>query len=321
MPHSSVRLRSLGLACLIAARLMAQSGYRNTDAGRPLRIEDATPIERFGIELQFPSFRLERFQPNVQRSQLEPRLSFGILPRTELEMRAPIVYREGNSVAKSGLAGLGVGMTRNFNDETPSLPAFAANAEVVLPAGAAATSPATIAVRALMTRTTSFARLHVNAAYGTYNLVSYPPIAGNPTCTTNCGGVIFVPINDGPCEVEPADAGTLMPPAHWLYSPIQRQTVPTLPDLTQFATVRQGRRLLVGVAGDHTFPLASTMIAADLYVERFSLSTQPADWSAEFGARHQLGPQVVVDAAVGRRFTGASQSWYFSLGSSFTVAT
>jgi len=315
-----LRLRLIGCACLPAAQLVAQSGYRNTEAGRPVRIEDAAPTERFGIEFQFPSFRLERLQSHVQRSQIEPRLSFGILPRTELEIRAPIVFREGASLATSGLAGIGVGVMRNFNDETPSLPAFAASAEVLLPAGGAATSPGTLAVRALATRTLSFARVHVNAAYGTYNLISYPAVAGNPSCTQNCGGITFVPINDGPCELEPADGGIVVPPALPLLPAFRRQTVPTLPDLTKLATVRQGRRLLVGVAGDHSFALWSTMVAADLFVERFSLSTSPADWTAELGARHQLGPQMVFDAAVGRRFTGASQAWFFSVGSSFTFS-
>jgi hypothetical protein len=324
MSTSFLRPRVVGLACLVAAPLTAQSDYRNTDAGRPVRIEDAVPTERFGIEFHFPSFRLERFRPNVQRSQIEPRVSFGIVPRTELEFRAPIVFREGASLAKSGLAGLGVGMMRNFNDETPSLPALAASAEVVLPAGAAATSPGTFAVRALATRTLAFARVHFNAAYGTYNLISYPSVAGSPSgtpgCTQNCGGITFVPINDGPCELEPADGGVFIPPALSLVSAFRRQVVPVVPDLTQLATVKQGRRLLLGVAGDHSFPLASTMVAADLFVERFSLSTSPADWTAELGARHQLGPQMVFDAAVGRRFTGASQAWFFTFGSSFTFS-
>jgi len=285
-----------------------------------VRIEDASTTERFGIEFQFPSFRLERLQPNVQRSQVEPRLSFGVLPRTEIEIRAPFVYRQGASIAKSGLAGIGVGVMRNFNDETPSRPALAASAEALLPAGAAATSPATWAVRALMTRTFSPGRLHFNAAYGTYNLLLYPAVAGDPSCTQNCGGITFVPINDGPCEVEPADGGVLVPSSLPLFLLGPRQVVPTLPDLAKLATVKQGRRLQVGLAADHSFPLSSTMIAADVFVERFSLSTSPADWTAELGARHQLSPQVVLDAAVGRRFTGASQSWFVSVGTAFTFS-
>jgi hypothetical protein len=306
--------RVIAFACVVLSLPAgAQSDYRNTDSGRPLRIEDAESIEFRGLEFQFAPFRLERPRPGIDRWQLEPRLSFGILPRTELELRAPIVYREPGTYPRGGLAGLGVGMQRNVNDETPSLPSFALSGEYVVPAGGASTKPGSWVVRGAATRTFTPGRLHFNAAYGTYNLIVYPPIAGTPTCT-NCG-VTFVPINDGPCQVEPADAGTL-DAAYAVHSP--QVIVPTLPDLARLATIRQGRRLLLGLAGDHTFPLWSTMLAADLFVERFSLSTSPADWTWEVGARHQVSPRVIFDVGVGRRFTGASQAWTGTVGTSYS---
>jgi hypothetical protein len=62
------------------------------------------------------------------------------------------------------------------------------------------------------------------------------------------------------------------------------------------------------------------MFAADLFVERFSLSTSPADWTAEVGARHQLSPRVIFDLGVGWRFTGASPSWIATVGTSYSFA-
>src|SRR5579862_6997927 len=145
----------LAFSVLALASGASAQDYRNTDSGHPIRLEDAIPLERYGLEFQFPSFRIEQLTQNVQRTQIEPRLSFGLLPRTELELRAPIVYRQGASVAASGLAGLGVSLLRNFNDETPTLPAFAVGFDGVIPAGAATTSPATFALRALATKSVS----------------------------------------------------------------------------------------------------------------------------------------------------------------------
>jgi soluble P-type ATPase len=317
-PQMAMISRAIALACVVVGLpAFAQSEYRNTDSGRPLRIEDAESIEFRALEFQFAPFRLERPRAGIDRWQFEPRLSYGLLPRTELELRAPIVYREPGAYPRGGLAGLGIGMQRNFNDETPSLPSFALSGEYVIPAGGASTKPGNWVVRGAATRTFAPGRLHFNAAYGTYNLIVYPTIPSAPGCTQNCGGVTFIPLNDGPCEVEPPDPGTLdaPPPAR------PSRLFQTLPDVAALATVRQGRRLLVGLGGDHTFPLWSTLFAADLFVERFSLSTNPADWTWEVGARHQVTPRVILDVGVGRRFTGASPSWIGTVGTSYSFAT
>ena len=314
-PQMAMMSGAIALACVVVGLpAFAQSEYRNTDSGRPLRIEDAESIEFRALEFQFAPFRLERPRAGIDRWQFEPRLSYGILPRTELELRAPIVYREPGAYSRGGLAGLGVGMQRNFNDETPSLPSFALSGEYVIPAGGASTNPGNWVIRGAATRTFTPGRLHFNAAYGTYNLIVYPSGAGTPGCQ-NCG-ITRIPINDGPCEVLPEDVGILA-----AESPARSpQIVPAPPDGTALATVRQGRRLLLGLAGDHTFPLWSTMFAADLFVERFSLSTSPADWTAEVGARHQVTPRVIFDVGVGRRFTGASPSWIGTVGTSYSFS-
>jgi hypothetical protein len=292
----------------------AQSDYRNTDSGRPLRIEDAEATERYALEFSFAPFRLERPRAGIERWQYEPRLSYGIFPRTEIELRAPIVYRELGASPRSGLAGLGIGVFRNINSETPSLPSFALGGEYVVPAGGAATKPGSWVVRGAATRSFLLGRVHVNAAYGSYNSIAVP--APSSTCTQNCGGITFIPINDGPCELEPGDGGRLQSAS--LMAPMDQLTPPPT---AQQPTITTGRRLLVGIAGDHSFPLWSTMIGADVFVERFSLSTSPADWSAELGARHQVTPRVVFDVGVGRRFTGTSPSWFATVGSSYSFTT
>jgi hypothetical protein len=48
-----------------AAPLAAQTDYYNTDAGRPVLIEDAYPTERYAFELQLAPLRLERVSGGV----------------------------------------------------------------------------------------------------------------------------------------------------------------------------------------------------------------------------------------------------------------
>jgi hypothetical protein len=304
------------LACLLSVKAAAQSDYRNTDSGRPVRIEDALPVERHSLEWQFAPFKLERLQANVDRWQFEPRVTYGILPRTELELRAPFVYRERTAMPRGGLAGLGVGFLRNFNNETPPWPALALSGEVLLPVGGATTKPATWVARVAATRTVAFGRVHFNVAYGTYNQVVYPDVAGSPGCTQNCGFETFPPIADGPCSLEPRGVDPVPAP-----QPSFQQFVAPPDLIAKLTSVKQGRRLLAGIAADHSLPLWSTLVVGDLFVERFSMSTQSADWSAEVGLRHQVSPRVTIDAGLGRRFTGSSRAWFATVGSSYTMAT
>ena len=45
---------------LASMRADAQTDYYNTDAGRPVTVEDAFPVERYAFELQAAPLRLER---------------------------------------------------------------------------------------------------------------------------------------------------------------------------------------------------------------------------------------------------------------------
>jgi hypothetical protein len=307
-------LAILAAVLLSAACVSAQTDYRNTDSGRPIRVEDTEPIEWKALEFQFTPLKLERLSPNISRWQLEPRVSYGILPRTELEIRAPIVYREATVSPRGGLSGFDVDLLRNINDETPSLPSFAVGAESVFPAGPASTRLTTWAVRALATRTFALVRVHVNAAYGTYNAIVYPVFPPPAGCTSQCGTTTLPPITDSPCDVDPADPPAISPPSRQFIEP-----TPGL--LARLATVTQGHRLYAGLGADHSFSLWSTIVMADVLMERFSGSTSPADWTAELGARHQVTPRLVFDVGGGRRFTGASPEWFATVGTSYTVPT
>src|SRR4029450_7705059 len=96
------------VCCLIGSRLAAQTDYHNTDAGRPLRVEDATPTERFALDFHFPTARVERLDAGATRVRVEPAVSYGILPRTALEMRAAFVFRESEAITRAGMSGVGI---------------------------------------------------------------------------------------------------------------------------------------------------------------------------------------------------------------------
>ena len=55
---------AVALAALLAAVLGAPAGgqthYYNLDAGRPTRVEDALPTERYGLDVHLAALRLER---------------------------------------------------------------------------------------------------------------------------------------------------------------------------------------------------------------------------------------------------------------------
>src|SRR5688572_25020887 len=82
-----------GAAVLVATTpAAAQTDYYNTDAGRPLQIEDAYAVERRAFEIQVAPLRLERSRDGVYNWGVEPELAFGVLPRTQIEIGFPFAF-------------------------------------------------------------------------------------------------------------------------------------------------------------------------------------------------------------------------------------
>lgn len=143
----------------------AQTDYYNTDAGRPLTIEDATATERYAFELQLAPLRLDRTRGGIYQWAVEPELAYGILPRTQLEIGAPLAYFDaGRGVRKSGLAGIDISVLHNLNVET-SIPALAISGDVLLPVGPLGPDKAVFSAKGIATRTFPWARFHLNAKY------------------------------------------------------------------------------------------------------------------------------------------------------------
>jgi hypothetical protein len=151
---------------VVPALAAAQTDFYNTDAGRPVRIEDAYPTERYAFELQIAPLRLERARGGTYNWGFEPELTYGILPRTHLEVGAPLAYTDlGGSGKRAGLAGIDISVLHNLNIESRTLPAFGVLGEVLVPAGGLGPDKAYPSVKAIATRTYRWARFHVNGQY------------------------------------------------------------------------------------------------------------------------------------------------------------
>jgi len=163
--HARIAVRAaallLGLSAMPAA---AQTDFYNTDAGRPLQIEDALPVERRAFELQAAPLRLERSRSGIYHWGIEPEFAYGILPRTYIEVGVPFAFIDAGGEQTAGLSGVELTAFHNLNVET-SIPALAVAASVRLPVGALAADEAYTSVKGIMTRTFTWARFHVNGEY------------------------------------------------------------------------------------------------------------------------------------------------------------
>jgi hypothetical protein len=299
---TSAAWRALMVAALVTTPfqvLSAQTDFLNTDAGRPLQLEDALAVEWRAVEVQFAPFSLERHRNNQWQLGLEPELSLGILPRTHLSIGLPIVSLP-NTVAPqfelfsaagsargaksalrpafdvlvdpslpsagqiNGLAGVHVGLFHQLNVET-SLPALAIRGDVLLPVGPFGPSQAIPSLTGIVTRTLSAlgpVRVHANAtvSFGT--------------------------------DADPND-GRLV-----------AEDVP---------------RWRAGMSMDRAFALQSTLVAIEAVAQRGRLNTDDVLWRAGVGVRHQFSPRLVLDIGAGRQLNGPDAHWSFTLGSAVAL--
>ncbi len=151
---------------LTASSLAAQTDYYNTDAGRPVQIEDAYATERYAFELKLAPVRLERGLGGVYNFGVEPEIAYGILPRTHVEIGLPVAYVDlGGGGSRSGVAGVELSAFHNLNVETRTLPALGLRADVLLPVGPLGPEKVYTSLKSIATRTFSFARFHLNGQY------------------------------------------------------------------------------------------------------------------------------------------------------------
>lgn len=307
-PHLAIA----ALCCLAAIGRVAdaQSGYYNVDAGRPTRIEDATPAARYELELQIAPARFERMATGVKRWRLEPKLAYGVAPFTELEIRAPylIVDVPDAENIREGIGGVAVGAMHALTIERGAWPALALAAEWIAPAGSLGADIGSYSVKGVMTRTFPALRTHLNIAYGTYSTRLNPcaqPRAINVPAPPGCppGPVPF----DPPCDRIPG-VDALCGAA----AVAMRQQVDAF-DVTRSV----GMRWMTGIGVDRAFALASTLVSADVVAERFAGLFARTDVSAEIAVRRQLTPQLVLDVGLARHFNGLLRANWLSVGAGY----
>jgi hypothetical protein len=154
------------LLALQPAAAGAQTDYYNTDAGRPVRIEDAYATERHAFELKLAPVRVERGRGGLYAWGFEPEIAYGVLPRTHIELGLPLAILDGDGTSsRAGVAGVEFSVLHNLNTETQSLPAFGLRGDVLLPIGRFGPERTYVSLSGLVTRTWWFARLHVNGRY------------------------------------------------------------------------------------------------------------------------------------------------------------
>jgi hypothetical protein len=307
----------LALVTLPAHRSGGQTQYFNLEAGRPTRVDDAVPTERYALDVELAPVRIERLDGGSYRWRAEPKLSFGALPFTEFELRVPysgVRSRDRSGVREHGVASMALGMLHALNLETTHIPALALAAEAQLPVGTLAAPRATYSVKVLATKSRPAGRVHLNLAGGTYS-VRVPSTdacaAGSPT-SFGCGG--FIP--DVPCSVAPV-ASLVSSDASRANSVCNAGAAARQPLVSTPRT--HGPRWLAGVGVDHACPLSSSLLTADFIAERFQGFQSKTDMTVEAGTRWQWSPRLVLDAGVSRRFAGATTSSAVTIGLTFTA--
>lgn len=144
-------------------RLAAQGDYRNLDDGRPVRTEDAFVVDHHEFEVLAP-FTYDATPGGGHRYLLQPELEYGLVPNTQVSVKLPLGVVD-SSGSDAGLGGLQVSGIYSFNTEGPSLPAFAARADLFLPVGTLAGDRALVSLKAIASRTFGLTRLHLNGAW------------------------------------------------------------------------------------------------------------------------------------------------------------
>jgi len=155
------------LAILFAAatsrELAAQIDYRNLDDHRPVRTEDAYPIERFAFEFLLP-YEYENELDGKSVHVLTPELAYGVADNAQVGLKLPLAARRRDADTDWGLAGPRLFALYNLNTETPALPALALRADVAVPVGGFGGDDPQLSLKGIATRSWGRTRLHLNGA-------------------------------------------------------------------------------------------------------------------------------------------------------------
>ena len=148
----------------VARPILAQIDYRNLDDGRPTRVEDAYPVERYAFEAILP-YQGEQEAGGVATHSVVPELSYGLLRNTQIGVKLALAVEDGLTETHAGLAGIQVFALYNLNTESPTLPALSLRVDGAFPVGSLAGNGSRVAFKGIVTRSWGRARIHLNGAY------------------------------------------------------------------------------------------------------------------------------------------------------------
>lgn len=327
----TLRSIALGLLTVVALSRTVQGQYYNTHSGHPGRVEDASPIGRRSVDVDLFGVRLERLEGGITRTRLDPGITWGALPQTEVGVRLPVVWLDvpGSRTRTAGVAGVAVRVMHAFNLETPGVPAFGLSTEALLPAGGLAAPGTSYLLKAMASKRSARGRWHVNVGGGAYSVRTSVVAAADSLCADGSPGCAGPPIIiDLPCYVGPSADGTLRiaPPARDAEMRVNRMCMPsnaantTAQRAVPNTPKGSGARWMIGAGVDRPIALKSLLLSANVLVERFEGLYAQADAYAESGVRWQASPRTVVDAGISWRFAGAIRSLSLTLGTSIEVA-
>lgn len=157
------------LLCAGTRSAHAQIDYRNLDDDRPVRMEDAYPVERYAFEFLLP-YSAERGRDDTWHHAVVPEIAYGLLRNFQLGLKLPLVRADTTAAAgaeaTTGLSGLRVFGLYNVNTESRRLPAVALRVDGFAPVGALGGEGGRATVKLIATRSFGRNRLHLNGAYG-----------------------------------------------------------------------------------------------------------------------------------------------------------
>jgi hypothetical protein len=159
--------------------LAAQIDYRNLDDHRPVRTEDAYPIERYAFELLIP-YEYENTTAGGELHVVTPELGYGALPNTQIGLKLPFAAAHSADGTDWGFAGPRLFALYNFNTEGRTLPALALRADAALPFGDLAGDDAQLILKGIATRSWGRTRLHLNGGVTLSDEAERPEVGAPP---------------------------------------------------------------------------------------------------------------------------------------------
>src|SRR5205085_2265044 len=143
--------------------------------------------------------------------------------------------------------------------------------------------PPSYSFKMITTKSFPVLRLHLNGSIASYAVRAQPSLSitcpGKASPGTTCGGGGSLPPLDGPCSI--AVQSSIGPDLYCAAPHPQLQSVAALP-----GQVETHDHWLLGAGIDRSFPLASTLVVADFFAEKFEGIGRKTDATAELGARH-----------------------------------